>query len=111
MSDEGVNKIKALFKGKAEEFAEKAGQKIGEVAFEAKKALDAASPLARSTLAEIGQALDSARSSFQQALSQAEAKARDRAEQESRAKAEAASSSAQAPRADAQPPGSGSGSA
>lgn len=110
MSVENVNKFKAMLKVKAEAFAEKAGQKMGEAAFEAKKAMDAVTPLARSTLVDIGKTLNSAHASFQQALSQAETKAREKLDQEERTKAHEAGAAA-AKKRETPPPASGSGSA
>jgi hypothetical protein len=58
------------------------------VAFEAKKAYDAASPLAKSTLADLAQAAKSAKSSFDQAMADAEAKALRKASEDASAAAE-----------------------
>lgn len=79
MSDEGLNKIKDLFKAKSEEVAEKAGQKLGEAAFEMKKAMDAASPMARSAMTDLANVAKSALGSFEKAMEEAEARARARA--------------------------------
>lgn len=104
MSDDGLNKLKAMFQGKGEEFAEKAGQKLGAAAFEVKKALDTASPLAKSALGELATAVKSARESFEKAMNDAEsaAKAKAKAEQEASrqaaAKAQDQGASADAPK-------------
>jgi hypothetical protein len=76
MSDEGLNKMKAMFKEHGEKFAEAAGQKLGEAAFEMKKALDKASPVAKTMFDDMAEAAKSARDSFQKAMDEAEAKAR-----------------------------------
>lgn len=81
MSDDGLSKLKALFKDKSEQFAEKAGHTLGEAAFEIKKALDKASPLAQTAISDLAAAAKSAKASFDQAMDAAEAKAREGAKQ------------------------------
>lgn len=103
MSDETINKMKAMFKGKAEKIAETAGQSLGEVAFKAKKFIDATAPIAqsaKSALAELGQTLSSARVSFEQAMVEAEERARERADRESADKAKAEPSAGKSGSAD-----------
>lgn len=94
MSDEGINKFKSMLKGRTEAVAELAGQKLGAVAFEARKAYEAASPMAKSALAELAEAAKLAKNSFKQAMSEAEARAVGKG-------AEAAERAAE----DAKPPG------
>lgn len=80
MSDEGIDKIKDFIKVKTEVIAEKTGQKLGELAFEVRKAYEAASPLAKSALSDVGLAAKAASASFNQAMKEAEARAKARAD-------------------------------
>ena len=103
MSEESINKMKAMFKGKAEKIAEAAGQSLGEVAFKTKKVIESAAPMvksAKSALADLGQTLSSARDSFDQGMTDAEKRAGERAAQESADKAKAEQSAGKSGSAD-----------